>query len=378
MEGIKCSMEKLDMQDHVIIYGAKSIALGVSCALRELFPEKKQLGFLVSSKDGNPEKLGGLPVMQIDGFAGRCADKECITVLIGTPETVHEEMIQMLLQHGFPDYICVGWQLEEKLMERLYARNHMFLSLHDLKDIRIREMSKKDARFCIFQAESGKDKELRTPYKRKRWIHTLWAGPGSENGRAAEYQDAFGENISDKNGNYCELTALYWIWKNILKYAEHHTCEYYGLYQYRRMLHIEDSDIEKIAANEVDVILPFPTMHEPDIREHPMRYIKEADWQAMLEALEELEPAYAEAFKEVQKQPYLYNYNILAAKKEILNDYCAWLFPILQRTEELSCPRGWERSDRYIGYMGENLLTLYFFYHADKLRIAHTGRIMLT
>lgn len=33
------------------------------------------------------------------------------------------------------------------------------------------------------------------------------------------------------------------------------------------------------------------------------------------------------------------------------------LFPILERTEQLSIPRGWERCDRYIGYLGENLMT---------------------
>ncbi|MCI8889418.1 MAG: DUF4422 domain-containing protein [Hungatella sp.] len=39
------------------------------------------------------------------------------------------------------------------------------------------------------------------------------------------------------------------------------------------------------------------------------------------------------------------------AKEGIFRDYCDWLFPILRRTEELSSPKGWERADRYIGYL---------------------------
>ena len=77
-------------------------------------------------------------------------------------------------------------------------------------------------------------------------------------------------------------------------------------------------------------------------------------------------------------QDYLYNYNIILAKRQVLADYCAWLFPILERTEELSSPKGWERSDRYMGYLGENLLTLYFLFHRNDLNIYHSGRLMLT
>ena len=128
----------------------------------------------------------------------------------------------------------------------------------------------------------------------------------------------------------------------------------------------------------MDVILQFPTLHEPDIREHHARYVRKSDWEAVLQALEELQPGQIDIFERIFGQPYFYNYNLIIAKKEVLEEYCSWLFSILERIEELSTPRGWERSDRYIGYLGESLMTLYFLYHQNDLKIYHTGRLMLT
>lgn len=229
----------------------------------------------------------------------------------------------------------------------------------------------------VYVAKFYKDKPLQNARKYPKWIYPIQAGAALTEKRIVDILDNSGENISYKNANYCELTVLYWIWKNCIK--EDEACKkYYGLFHYRRWLDLPDVNLEKINKNNVDVILPFPTVHEPDIREHHARYIKEPDWETVLGVLKELEPEYYAAYDKIFSQRYLYNYNILIAKAEVLKDYCEWLFPILECVEEISIPKGNERADRYIGYIGENLLTLYFMYHCSDLEIVHTGRIMFT
>ena len=97
-----------------------------------------------------------------------------------------------------------------------------------------------------------------------------------------------------------------------------------------------------------------------------------------MRALEELQPDYRMKFPQILSQPYLYNYNMILAKRNVLKEYCQWLFPILERTEQLCSPGGGKRADRYIGYMGESLCTLYFMVNRDRLMITHAGCRFLT
>ena len=68
----------------------------------------------------------------------------------------------------------------------------------------------------------------------------------------------------------------------------------------------------------------------------------------------------------------------MIARQDVFDDYCNFLFSVLSRTEELTTPKGWERSDRFAGYLGENLTTLYFMANKDRLKILHAGKIWLT
>lgn len=345
------------MIKQIVIFGAKSIALGACLAIKKLYPEYEVSGFMVSSLSGNESSLCGLPVKEID-----CYEDKNIWILIATPEDIQDSIEGMLKDRGFHNIVCLDSGKESALMGKYFGSIGKFPPL-------------KGKTVEIYMAKFYKDKPLKYDYQIPDWVYPIQVGAGLTGERISEITDNTGENISVKNVNYCELTALYWIWKNRLR--EDNGVPYLGLFHYRRFLDITDDDLLYMEKENVDVVLPYPTVHEPDISEHHGRYLIESDWKAMLQALRELQPEYAQKFPNILKQPYLYNYNIIVAKRNILRDYCEWLFPVLERTEELSTPKGWERADRYIGYLGENLLTLYFLYHAEQWNIKHVGRKML-
>lgn len=349
----------------IMIYGAKALALSMCRALQKLYPEHPIRGFLVSSLKNNPTALAGLPVIELRDFSRRD-----VYILVATPEDIHGEIVEILKTHHFVQYTCMDSRKEAALMEQFYICTGDFLSLHTLEAGGVRPDLE------VYLAKFYKDRILANACELPEWTRPLQAGAALTSERVARITDDTGENISSKNVNYCELTALYWLWKNRLCSPE--GPEYCGLFQYRRVLDIRDQDLLRMKANDIDVVLSYPTMHEPDIREHHTRYVKESDWEAMLQAIREQQPEYEKAYEDIFSQPYFYNYNMIVAKRKVLSDYCAWLFAILERTEELSVPRGWERKDRYIGYLGENLMTLYFMYHKKDLNIAHVGRRMMT
>lgn len=353
------------MKETVAIFGARSVALGACKAIQKLYPEYSVECFIVTDKKSNPNTLAGFPVVSLDEFS----DKEA-QIIIATPENLHREISKSLDEHGFNRYISLDSRKESKLMMQYFAASGLFPTLDDYP------VGSLKATVGVYMAKFHKDQPLRQLFSIPEWVIPIQVGAELTEQRVCERLDNEGDHISNKNPNYCELTATYYVWKNEL--AKYRDTDYVGICHYRRLWDISDKDLTRLVENDIDVVLPLPLLHEPDIREHHTRYVKDADWDAMIRAVRELQPEYFEDFFRIFGQEFMYNYNMLIAKKEVFRDYCSWLFPILERIEEYSIPKCSERRDRYMGYLGENLTTLYFVHNQNRLKIAHAGKIMLT
>lgn len=369
-KGIKAGMD-------LVIFGAQGTALGAYEAIHNLYPIRNIRCFLVTERGNNAEYLSGVPVLELETFANSLSteEKEDLEILIATPENMMPEIETSLESHGFFCHVRLTSSRWSELMHCYCAGEKDFMPLRALP------VGYHRANMHVFMAKFHKDKELSARYGLPEWITPIQVGAVLSPRRVANILDCDGENISAKNGNYSELTALYWIWRNRLGSDPSGSAgnEYYGLSHYRRILEFTEDDVLRLVDNGVDVVLPYPMPYEPDIEEHHRRYLKEEDWKAVRRAVWELQPEYSKAFPSVLEQKYLYNYNIILARKGVLAEYCEWLFPILSRVEELSVPRGKDRADRYIGYIAETLETLYFMYHAacqpaeNRLNIMHAG-----
>ncbi len=359
---------------NLIIFGAQGYALGTYKAIKELDSRRLMPYFLVSDIDYNERILDGIPVRDIKSVSAELsiADKQNTNILIATPVNVQPEIEEILELYGFHHYSRLTSSRWRELM-RGYHSKTQFQPLSSLPVGCDRPFIR------MYSAKSHVDRALRHPPILPDYVFPIQVGRANADRRIADIVDNTGDNISNRNGNYSELTGLYWLWKNKLCESQADSSPgkdnleqesiYYGFCQYRRMLTFADDDLLRLTLNDVDAVLPYPLPYDPNIHAHHERYINDSDWEGLLTALEELEPEYSSCFDTVLSQQWLYNYNVIFAKKSVLRDYCSWLFPILQRTEEIT--NASSRSDRYIGYMAETLETLYFMKN-KSLHIAHT------
>lgn len=352
---------------NLAIFGAQGIALGTYESIHKLYPSRKITCFLVTERGNNPEVLSGLPVLELADFSDKLSkeEKDNTEVLIATPENVMEEIEKSLDEHEFHCHVRMTSLRFGQLMSYAYNAEGIFRPVSSLPV----GYHKADVR--MYMAKFYKDKPLTSDYVIPEWVTPIQVGSALCEERVADITDDTGDNISRKNVNYSELTALYWIWKNGLRDDSGEGKEYYGLVHYRRILELSEDDILRLADNDVDAVLPYPMPYEPDIEAHHNRYLKKEDWEAVIRAVVLVCPEYISRLNEVLVQRYMYNYNIVLARKNVMKNYCDWLFPILERIEEFSVPKGSERADRYIGYVGETLTTLYFMANKDKLNIFH-------
>jgi len=178
--------------------------------------------------------------------------------------------------------------------------------------------------------------------------------------------DNTGDNISSKNQSYCELTSLYWAWKNF------DSVSYIGFCHYRRYFpnSLSLGKIEHyLGAKQYDIIAILGKKHSP-IHECWNKYITADDLLILLQVIKKNHPEYSESFNRLLWGNKIYGYNIFIMKKIAFDKYATWLFSILEECEKYVKLSPYSRGKRVFGYMGELLLTLYIFH--NHLRVKET------
>lgn len=221
-------------------------------------------------------------------------------------------------------------------------------------------------------------------------------------------KDNTGDNISVKNASYCELTGQYWVWKN------EKDSDYVGFAHYRRLfdffpertdrvvdssgLVIEDRispdalarygltdlAIEQCVAG-FDIIVPEPwnvtafgakSIHD-QYKGAAHHHIKDLDLAG--EIIYEKCPEYYPHFQKVMKSEAGFFTNMFIFRREIFEEYSAWLFPLLGELEsriDVSSYGAAER--RVIGYIAERMVGVFVskkLADASDLKVRYLRRL---
>jgi len=183
--------------------------------------------------------------------------------------------------------------------------------------------------------------------------------------------DNTGDNISEKNKQFCELTGLYWIWKNASE-------DYVGLEHYRRHFILPDDWLQRVIDNDVDLILPIPLYVSPSVEENYKGRHVASDWDFVMDYLKEHHPKDYAFAKDFFKGNLYSPCNMFIGKKPVIDAFCEWLFPILFALEERNGVRDDNYQNRYPGFISERLLTMYFARREDEIKRVYADKNFLS
>ncbi|MDE5697234.1 MAG: DUF4422 domain-containing protein [Lachnospiraceae bacterium] len=188
--------------------------------------------------------------------------------------------------------------------------------------------------------------------------------------------DDTGDNISDLNCYYAELSGVYWVWKNYFD------ADYVGVCHYRRFLTSEEgyafseAEYERIL-EEYDIITTKQLVLPGSYRNGFGAHHKVGTLDETGRIIAEFYPEYYDTFVSLVHQNKTYFGNIMVAGKKLYDAYCEWLFTIffeLQRRIDLTFEDDYHK--RVFGFISEFLLYVWVTangYKAFECRVAMIG-----
>lgn len=184
-----------------------------------------------------------------------------------------------------------------------------------------------------------------------------------------------GDNIDTKHPYYSELTGQYWFWKNY-KGSE----QIMGLCHYRRFFFdykksscnwsqdiLTSDEAEKILSKH-KVIMSITSVKNPDEgRLYKSKDNSKEDYWVILEnIIKQFFPDYLKSFQKVLYGKYVVWCNMFVASKTVFDNYCQWLFDVLNKFDDELEKQNKPRRLREDGYRSEDLLMVYMYKNFSK------------
>lgn len=189
--------------------------------------------------------------------------------------------------------------------------------------------------------------------------------------------DRRGDNIARRNPFYCELTALYWAWKN------DDLPDYVGMCHYRRYLYLPGTEGfrgvltgEHILSlmQDCDILLPEAVPLSTNLATQFCEHHGKHPLFALEKVMQQYAPESLDAFYRVMAGNKAYFYNIFVMRREAFAAYMTWLFPLLFATEQEMGGFTADGRDRYQqrlgGFLAERLLNVYVVSRHMRIREA--------
>ena len=221
----------------------------------------------------------------------------------------------------------------------------------------------------VYMARCHVDRNVCSILDIPKWITPIQVGAALTDKRICEVTDDTGDNISDRNPNYSECTALYWIWKNA-QYSD-----YIGLCHYRRHFEIPNNDICLLTESDIDVLTTIPTFVPENVLAFMQTLIPRLDFELAIEMIKKIYPDYYDTANSFFSSRFYPPCNMMIMRHNVFKDYCKFAFSVTFEIERFYEERGIYRFNRYIGYIMECLFGIYLMKHKDELRIAYTNMI---
>lgn len=422
MNEIENIIQEIKNKDSIYLYGAGVVAR----RCYKLFDDYglNVCGFFVSEQGDNPDQLFGKPVLSFGEIVGNSSEYEQSTLFyaIKTDKILaldkvaninfgqvifpsnlfynkvrvqiwmklfneHQNMYNLVVPQycGENNMYLLKKKNTDEVFFRVFESGGMiedfnFLNTDEFCDLFEEQFGKLNI-FCdrkrtndcklnisLFVATSHLDKmNVREDTTLKSYEKPIQVGAALTDIRKGCITDNTGDNISIENANYCECTGLYWAWKNT------DDCDYVGLEHYRRRLKLPEKIDGYLMENDIDVILALPqyVMKKP-IDFFVNVHVSGLDWKLMKEFITEYDSSYHDIVERYEESLFYFSCNLCLFKKTWFDRYCEFAFSVSKKIDQFYKDKNIIRQDRYMGYIFENLLSMFMMKHYDEMNVVCT------